>query len=285
MSAKILDGKISATALKLDLKHRIASHQAQGLRAPALAVILVGDDHASSIYVAHKKKACEDVGIQSHSYHLASDTSEQALRQLIDKLNHSDQIDGILVQLPLPNAINTRAIIEQISPNKDVDGFHPYNLGCLAQGYPTLRPCTPYGIMQLLAHYQLKVHGKNAVIIGASNIVGKPMAFELLLAKATVTLCHRATHRLAHHVNHADLIVVAAGSMDVVKPEWLHQEQILIDVGIHRDAGTQQIRGDVDFVQAVNRVAWITPVPGGVGPMTVATLLQNTLTAFERQIA
>ncbi|CAM4442693.1 MAG: Bifunctional protein FolD protein [Legionella sp.] len=278
MSASLIDGK-NLSALRRDqLKLRVHELVQQGHHAPGLAVVLIGTDPASSVYVNNKRKACAEVGITSHSYDLSEETSQEELIKLIDNLNDSQEIDGILIQLPLPKHIDEAVIIERIKPAKDVDGFHPYNLGRLAQRNPLLRPCTPMGIMSLLEHYHLNVKGKHAVVIGASNIVGRPMSLELLAAGATVTVCHRLTQNLEHFVRIADFIVVATGHMDVIDVEWLNEKQVVIDVGIHRlSDGT--IRGDVDFKKALNKVAWITPVPGGVGPMTVVSLLENTLMA------
>ncbi len=262
----------------LPLKSEKTSNRLYRHAPPGLAVILLGNNPASSIYVNNKRKVCAEVGFNSYSYDLPTQTSELELVDLIDTLNANEDVDGILVQLPLPTHINTTTIIERIDPKKDVDGFHPYNLGRLAQGNPLLRPCTPYGVIQLLQHYQLDLLGKHAVVVGASNIVGRPMALELLLAKATVTICHSATQQLEQHIRSADLIVVAAGSYDVVKTDWLNYKQIIIDIGMHRrQDGT--VHGDVDFNEAKSKVQWITPVPGGVGPMTICTLLQNTLLA------
>ncbi|MFJ1267330.1 bifunctional methylenetetrahydrofolate dehydrogenase/methenyltetrahydrofolate cyclohydrolase FolD [Legionella lytica] len=278
MSASLIDGKTFSALRRDQLKQRVHELMQQGHRAPGLAVVLVGTDPASSVYVNNKRKACAEVGITSHSYDLSEETSQEELLKLIDTLNDSKEIDGILIQLPLPKHIEEAVIIEHIIPAKDVDGFHPYNLGRLAQRNPLLRPCTPMGIMSLLEHYQLNVKGKHAVVIGASNIVGRPMSLELLAAGATVTVCHRLTQNLEHFVRIADLIIVATGHMDVIDVAWLSEKQVVIDVGIHRlPDGT--IRGDVDFKKALNRVSWITPVPGGVGPMTVVSLLENTLMA------
>ena len=278
MSASLIDGKTLSALRRDQLKQRVHELVQQGHRAPGLAVVLVGTDPASSVYVNNKRKACEEVGVLSDFHHLPEDISQKKLIKLITKLNKAPEIDGILIQLPLPKHINEATIIERIKPAKDVDGFHPYNLGRLAQRNPLLRPCTPMGIMNLLEHYQLNVKGKHAVVIGASNIVGRPMSLELLAAGATVTVCHRLTQNLQQFVRIADLIVVAAGHMDVIEVEWLNENQVIIDVGIHRlPDGT--IRGDVDFKKARDKVAWITPVPGGVGPMTVVSLLENTLMA------
>jgi methylenetetrahydrofolate dehydrogenase (NADP+)/methenyltetrahydrofolate cyclohydrolase len=278
MSASLIDGLLVSSIRQDKLTQSVQQYIQQGNCPPGLAVILIGDDPASAIYVANKRKACKEVGIVSVSYDLPEETTQEELLILIDELNNSDHIHGILIQLPLPNHINEGIIIEHIKPEKDVDGFHPYNLGRLAQRNPLLRPCTPMGIMNLLHYYQLEVKGKHAIVIGASNIVGRPMSLELLLIGATVTICHRFTHNLQQLVEMADLVIVATGKLDVVKAEWLKKNQIVIDVGIHR-LKNGQIRGDVDFKEAVNKVAWITPVPGGVGPMTIISLLENTFYA------
>lgn len=280
MTASLLDGNTAAFAIKSRIKQTVATRLIEGLEAPGLAVVLLGNDAASAVYVAHKRKACAEVGFHSEAFDLPDSTSEQELLALIDALNNNPRIHGILVQLPLPKHINTTTIIERIAPMKDVDGFHPYNIGRLAQGNPKLRPCTPFGIMTLLAHYQQSVASKHAVVVGTSNIVGRPMALELLLAKATVTLCHRQTKELEKHIRMADIVIVAAGVFDVVSTDWLHHDQIIVDVGIHRRADGR-LHGDVDFDKAAHKVQWITPVPGGVGPMTIATLLQNTLLAVQ----
>lgn len=281
MTALLLDGKQVAESLKRDIAQAILARTSIGGRPPGLAVILVGKDPASEIYVNNKRKACAEVGIHSTAFDFST-ISEEKLLQLIQELNEDSTIDGILVQLPLPDSINTSKIIESIAVAKDVDGFHPYNLGRLAQRTPLLRPCTPYGIIHLLNAYQLPLQGKRAVVIGASNIVGRPMAMELLLAGATVTICHRFTEEIELHVRTADILIVAAGVRDVIDPTWLNNTQILVDVGMHR-LENGKLRGDVDFAEASKRVAWITPVPGGVGPMTIATLLQNTLNAANNQ--
>jgi methylenetetrahydrofolate dehydrogenase (NADP+) / methenyltetrahydrofolate cyclohydrolase len=278
MTASILDGKKAAAQLKYDIKLAVDAMLAKGQRRPGLAVILVGEDSASHIYVTNKRKACREVGFNSYAYDLPQNTSEQELFDLIRQLNESPEIDGILLQLPLPTTINSNRVIECISPTKDVDGFHPYNMGRLAQRFPLLRPCTPYGIINLLAFHQIPLVGKHTVVLGASNIVGRPMALEFLLAAATVTVCHRFTQNLEKHVRIADLLVVATGIQDVIDVNWLNSQQILIDVGMHR-LSSGKIRGDIDFERAKDKVAWITPVPGGVGPMTIATLLQNTFIA------
>lgn len=278
MVASILDGKSVAAEIINGIKQAVATLIQQGQRPPGLAVIQVGEDPASNIYVNHKRRACLDAGFNSYAYNIPVETSEKELLSLIDTLNTDSNVDGILVQLPLPAHMNNRNIIEHINPNKDVDGFHPYNFGRLAQGNPQLRPCTPYGVMKLLEHYQIPVMSKHAVVIGSSNIVGRPMALELLLAKATVTICHRSTLNLEQHVRMADILVVATGTSNVINTDWLQPWQILVDIGMHRrQDGT--VHGDVDFIEAQKKVAWITPVPGGAGPMTICMLLQNTLFA------
>ena len=276
MAAAILDGKFVSLSIKDKVKQRIESSLSQGMRPPCLAVILLGETYASQLYVTHKRKACYEVGIKPILYSLSAHTTEAELLSVIDTLNNDKDIDGILVQLPLPTHIQTPKIIEHIDPNKDVDGFHPLNLGRLAQGQPQLRPCTPWGIMQLLSYYNLSVSSLSALVVGASSIVGRPMALELLLAKATVTISHSKTKDLEHYVRQADIIVSATGIPNVISPSWLSKKQIIIDVGIHRTK-TGIISGDIDFTQAQALVSWITPVPGGVGPMTVATLLENTV--------
>jgi methylenetetrahydrofolate dehydrogenase (NADP+)/methenyltetrahydrofolate cyclohydrolase len=278
MTASLLDGKRVAADIRQAIKHDVTLRAQLGLRPPGLAVILLGDDAASCIYVNSKRKTCVELGFQSFAYNLPYETSEHALLTLIDTLNQRDDVDGILVQLPLPPHIQEQTIIESIRPTKDVDGFHPINFGKLAQGNPGLRPCTPYGIIQLLNYYSIPLAGAHAVVVGSSNIVGRPMALELLLAKATVTVCHSSTKNLERHVRMADLLVVATGVKNVIQTEWLNKNQTVVDVGTHRLPNGSSC-GDIDFQAAVNQVAWITPVPGGVGPMTICTLLQNTLFA------
>ena len=280
MTAQIIDGKQIAAELRKTLKKRVDKRLANDLRKPGLAVILVGSDPASEVYVRNKRKGCEDVGIDSLAYDLDSDTSEEKLLDLIDALNTNDAVDGILVQLPLPSHINTEIVIERIHPQKDVDGFHPYNVGRLASRMPVLRPCTPRGVMTLLKSTGEPIQGQDAVIVGASNHVGRPMALELLLAGCTTTICHRFTKDLEAHVRRADILVVAVGKPGIVKGDWVKPGATVIDVGINRTEDGKLI-GDVDFAAAKEKAAWITPVPGGVGPMTVATLLQNTIDAAE----
>ncbi|MDC7713871.1 bifunctional methylenetetrahydrofolate dehydrogenase/methenyltetrahydrofolate cyclohydrolase FolD [Vogesella sp. LYT5W] len=278
MAAQLIDGKAVAETLINRVREGVDARVAAGKRAPALAVILVGDDPASGIYVKNKKRSCEKAGVRSVAYDLPGSTSQEELLSIIDKLNADDSVDGILVQLPLPKQIDPQQVIERIDPKKDVDGFHPYNVGRLATKMPLLRPCTPRGVMTLLEEYGIDPKGKNVVIVGASNIVGRPQALEMLLARATVTVCHSATADLAAEVGRADIVVAGVGIPKFVKGEWLKPGAVVIDVGINRlDDGS--ICGDVDFAVARDVASFITPVPGGVGPMTVATLLQNTLDA------
>jgi len=280
MTAQIINGKKIASELREGLKNRIDARLAKGLRKPGLAVILVGNDPASEVYVRNKRKGCEDAGIKSTAYDLDANTPEEKLLSLIDELNNDDTVDGILVQFPVPEHINTETIIERIRPDKDVDGFHPYNVGRLASRMPVLRSCTPRGVMTLLESTGEEIRGKDAIVIGASNHVGRPMALELLLAGCTVTVCHRFTKDLESKVNQAEIVVVAVGKQGIVKGEWIKPGAIVIDIGIHR-AEDGKLSGDIDFDAAQEKAAWITPVPGGVGPMTVATLLQNTVDAAE----
>ncbi len=278
MSATLIDGKAVAAQVKDSVQARVHTRSAEGKRAPGLAVVLVGDDPASQVYVGHKRKACEHIGIHSTAHILPGATSEAELLALVDTLNADSLIDGILVQLPLPEHIDADKVIERIHPAKDVDGFHPYNLGRLAQKRPTLRPCTPYGVIKLLEASNIELIGKDAVVVGASNIVGRPMALELLLARATTTVCHSKTRDLAAKVAAADILVAGVGIPNFIKGEWIKPGAVVIDVGINRlDNG--KLCGDVEFASASARAAYITPVPGGVGPMTVALLMQNTLDA------
>ncbi|MBP8770936.1 MAG: bifunctional methylenetetrahydrofolate dehydrogenase/methenyltetrahydrofolate cyclohydrolase FolD [Thiopseudomonas sp.] len=281
MTAQLIDGKQIAADIRKNIAQQVQDRLNKGLRAPGLAVILVGSDPASEVYVSHKRKDCEQVGFQSQAYDLAETTTQVELLDLIDQLNNDATVDGILVQLPLPKHLDSSLLLERISPSKDVDGFHPYNVGRLAQRIPLLRSCTPKGIMTLLEHTGVDLHGLDAVIVGASNIVGRPMALELLLAGCTTTITHRFTKDLESHVRRADLVVVAVGIPNLVKGEWIKPGAIVIDVGINRQDNGQLI-GDVGFDEAIKRAAWITPVPGGVGPMTRACLLENTLQACEQ---
>jgi methylenetetrahydrofolate dehydrogenase (NADP+)/methenyltetrahydrofolate cyclohydrolase len=280
MTAQLIDGKAIAASLRQQIAKRVAERRQQGLRAPGLAVILVGSDPASQVYVSHKRKDCEEVGFVSQAYDLSASTSQDELLALIERLNDDPSIDGILVQLPLPENLDASLLLEHIRPDKDVDGFHPYNIGRLAQRMPLLRPCTPKGIMTLLHSTGVDLYGRHAVVVGASNIVGRPMAMELLLAGCTVTITHRFTKDLANHVAQADIVVVAAGKPGLVKGEWVKPGAIVIDVGINRQADGK-LTGDVEYDTALPRAGWITPVPGGVGPMTRACLLENTLHAAE----
>ena len=280
MTAQIIDGKAIAENLLNSIKDRIDQRLQANKRAPGLAVILVGADPASSIYVRNKRLACEKVGIRSVAYDLPASTTESELLALIEQLNQDDAIDGILVQSPLPSQIEDEHIIERISPNKDVDGFHPYNIGRLAVRQPTLRSCTPFGVIKMLQASNINLMGLDAVVVGVSNHVGRPMGLELLLAGCTVTSCHRHTKNLGRIVANADLVVAAAGKPGLIKGEWIKPGAIVIDIGINRLADGR-LCGDVDFNAAKERASWITPVPGGVGPMTVATLMENTLLSLE----
>lgn len=278
MTARIIDGTAIANRLKETVRLQVAQRVGQGQRAPGLAVILVGADPASKVYVSKKRQSCEEVGFLSRAYDLPDTTTESSLLDLIGKLNQDSSVDGILVQLPLPAHIDDKAVINAIRPDKDVDGFHPYNMGRLAQRIPLLRPCTPKGIMTLIESTGVDRLGLEAVVVGASNIVGRPMSLELLLAGCTVTTCHRFTRNLQQHVERADLLVVAVGKPEFLPGDWVKPGAIVIDVGINRCADGR-LRGDVEYANAAKRAGWITPVPGGVGPMTVATLLENTLLA------
>jgi methylenetetrahydrofolate dehydrogenase (NADP+)/methenyltetrahydrofolate cyclohydrolase len=278
MTAQLIDGKTLAAALRDVIKKEITARKQAGHREPGLAVILVGDDHASDIYVRNKRQACESVGIKSLYHQLPATISENDLITLIQELNYDNSVDGILLQLPLPKQINSDRVLDCIDPEKDVDGFHAYNIGRLVQRRPLLRSCTPLGVMALLDSINTQYKNKHAVIVGASNIVGRPMALELLLAGCTITICHRFTADLEYFVKQADILVAAVGKPNLIKGDWIKPGATIIDVGINRlEDGS--ITGDVEFESARKNAAWITPVPGGVGPMTVATLLKNTLDA------
>lgn len=281
MSAKMIDGKLVAQTIRSQVAARVKERVLQGKRAPGLAVILVGSDPASQVYVGSKRRACEEVGFVSRSYDLSADATQEELLGLIDLLNNDGEVDGILVQLPLPAHMDTTLVIERIHPDKDVDGFHPYNVGRLAQRIPALRPCTPKGIMTLIETTGIRTHGLHAVVVGASNIVGRPMTLELLLAGCTTTTCHRFTQDLEAHVRRADLLVVAVGKPNFIPGEWVKPGAVVIDVGINRLADGSLV-GDVEFETARSHASFITPVPGGVGPMTVASLIENTLEACEQ---
>lgn len=282
MSAQIISGSALACQIKQEIAQKISVFQALGKRIPGLAVILVGTDSASQIYVKNKRKSCGEVGIRSYVYELVEQTKEAELLSLINKLNKDPNIDGILVQLPLPSHIDSTKVIEAICPDKDVDGFHPYNIGRLCQRIPTLRACTPYGVIKLLENTGIELLGKHAVVVGASNIVGRPMALELLLKGCTVTVTHRFTSDLATHIRQADILVVAIGKAHFIKGEWIKEGAVVIDVGINRTV--DKLVGDIEFDVAAQKASFITPVPGGVGPMTVAMLMQNTLQAYEHHI-
>lgn len=280
MTAQILDGKATALELKNTIKKQVEQRIEKGLSRPGLAVVLVGSNPASQVYVNSKRKSCEEVGFLSKAYDLPPTISQTELLDLVDKLNADSDIHGILVQLPLPDHISADTVIERISPYKDVDGFHPYNVGRLALKMPLLRSCTPKGIMTLLAKTNLPLAGLDAVVIGQSNIVGRPMALELLAERCTITVCHSKTKNLADKARNADVLVVAIGKAEYVSGDWIKEGAIVIDVGMNRLENGKLV-GDVNFAEAAQKAAWITPVPGGVGPMTVATLLENTLLAAQ----
>jgi len=283
MNANIIDGKALAAKLRKEIAAEITDMVAEGHHKPGLAVILVGENPASQIYVRNKRQASEEVGIESFFYPLSAQISEQKLFTLIQQLNTDPKVHGILLQLPLPAHIDGDKLLELINPKKDVDGFHPYNLGRLAQRRPLLRPCTPYGIMHLLDSVGETYKGRHAVIIGASNIVGRPMALELILAGSTVTICHRFTENLPSFVSNADIVISATGVPHLIQGAWIKPNATVIDVGIHRTLDNIII-GDVEYDVASKKARWITPVPGGVGPMTTAMLLKNTVIAAKNQM-
>lgn len=281
MTAQNIDGTLISQTVRSEVAARVKARVAAGLRAPGLAVVLVGEDPASQVYVGSKRRACEEVGFVSKSFDLPASTTEEELLALIDELNADNEIDGILVQLPLPAGIDSTHVLERINPEKDVDGFHPYNVGRLAQRIPKLRSCTPKGIITLLDRYNIELRGKHAVVVGASNIVGRPMTLELLLAGCTTTTCHRFTKDLENHVRQADVVVVAVGKANFIPGNWIKEGAVVVDVGINRlDSG--KLIGDVEYDKARERASFITPVPGGVGPMTVASLIENTMLACEQ---
>lgn len=280
MTANIIDGKFLAKQIRDDIANKVKQRIENGLSVPGLAVVQVGSDPASKIYVRNKQKACDDVGFASFSYDFPTSTTEELLT-LIDKLNQRNDVHGILVQLPLPDNIDKTKVLERIHPSKDVDGFHPYNIGHLLQRDPLLRPCTPYGVVKMLESTGINLSGLNATVVGASSIVGRPMALELLLLGCTTTITHSRTVDLAKHVSNADIVVAGVGIANYVKGEWIKPGAIVIDVGINR-LPDGKLAGDVEFETAVERAGWITPVPGGVGPMTVAMLMNNTLEACEK---
>jgi methylenetetrahydrofolate dehydrogenase (NADP+) / methenyltetrahydrofolate cyclohydrolase len=278
---KIIDGKQIAACLREEIKAGVAGLKDRKV-TPGLAVVLVGEDPASRVYVSMKEKACEQTGIFSDEHKLPAETTESELLQLVEQLNRDERIDGILVQLPLPKHIDESKILEAISPNKDVDGFHPYNVGRLVTGNPLFQPCTPYGVMKMIEHIGYDLTGKEVVVVGRSNIVGKPVALMCLAKHATVTLCHSRTRNLAEQVGRADVVIAAVGVPEMVKGEWIKPGAVVIDVGVNR-VGDKKLVGDVEFTAALERAAAITPVPGGVGPMTITMLLYNTLESAKRR--
>lgn len=280
MTAQIIDGKALAQKIRSEIAKKVKIRVENGLSIPGLAVIQVGSDPASKIYVKNKQKACDDVGFASFSYEFPTSTTDELL-VLIDELNQRTDVHGILVQLPLPENIDKTKVLERINPHKDVDGFHPYNIGHLLQRDPLLRPCTPYGVVKMLESTGINLSGLNATVVGASSIVGRPMALELLLLGCTTTITHSRTVDLAKHVSEADIVIAGVGIANYVKGEWIKPGAIVIDVGINRLPDGKLV-GDVEFDTAVEVAGWITPVPGGVGPMTVAMLMSNTLEACEK---
>ena len=278
MTAKVLDGKAVAAKQRQKSAARAADFVSKYGRAPGLAVVKVGEDPASAVYVRNKRKACEECGIASFAHDLPATVPRATLLALIKTLNADERVDGILLQLPLPKGLDSTEIMDTIDPAKDVDGFHPTNTGLLAQKRPGLRPCTPWGVIQLAREYALDLTGLRAVVVGASNIVGRPMALELLLARSTVTVCHTGTRDLRGEVERAELVVAAVGKAAYIPGIWIRDGAIVMDVGINRDAAGK-LCGDVEYAAAAERAAWITPVPGGVGPMTIAMLLSNTVDA------
>ena len=281
--ATIIDGKAIAAKIRGELATEVKALEATGVK-PGLAVVLVGEDPASKVYVSMKEKACHDVGIFSDEYKLHAETSEADLLVLIDRLNNDSRIHGILVQLPLPKQINTEKVLEAISPAKDVDGFHPYNVGRLVVGKPLFQPCTPYGVMVMLKETGVDLAGKEVVVVGRSNIVGKPVAMMCLQQHATVTLCHSRTRDLAAKVGMADVLIAAVGQPEMIKGEWIKKGAVVIDVGVNR-VGDKKLVGDVEYAAAAERASAITPVPGGVGPMTITMLLCNTVESAKRTIS
>jgi methylenetetrahydrofolate dehydrogenase (NADP+)/methenyltetrahydrofolate cyclohydrolase len=281
--ARIIDGKAIAAKIREEIAAGTRQLASKGLR-PGLAVVLVGEDPASKVYVSMKEKACQDVGIFSDEYKLAADTTEVELLALIARLNAEPKIHGILVQLPLPKHIDSDQVLESITPTKDVDGFHPYNVGRLVVGKPLFQPCTPYGVMKMLAEEGVELAGKEVVVVGRSNIVGKPLAFMCLQQHATVTICHSRTRDLAAKVRAADVVIAAVGQPEMIKGAWIKPGAIVIDVGVNR-VGEKKLVGDVEYAAASERAAAITPVPGGVGPMTITMLLYNTLESAQQTLA
>jgi methylenetetrahydrofolate dehydrogenase (NADP+) / methenyltetrahydrofolate cyclohydrolase len=276
--ARVIDGKAVAAQVRQSASVEAQVFAQRHGRRPGLAVVQVGDDHASSIYVRNKRKSCEDVGIESFAHDLPGTTSQSQLLGLVHALNLDPRVDGILVQLPLPAGLNSSVINDAIDPVKDVDGLHPVNIGFLAQRRPRLRPCTPYGVIRLAEEYGIALRGLRATVVGASNIVGRPMALELLLAGATVTVCHTGTRDLKSEVERADVVIAAVGRPNFIPGDWIRPGAAVFDVGINRSASGKLV-GDVEYESAARRAGWITPVPGGVGPMTIAMLLSNVVAA------
>jgi methylenetetrahydrofolate dehydrogenase (NADP+)/methenyltetrahydrofolate cyclohydrolase len=280
MTAKLIDGKKIAEKIISEIKEKVITNQSEGITPPGLAVIQVGGDPASSVYVRNKRKACEEVGMKSFNFDLDQSTSQEELIELVESLNNNTEVNGILIQLPLPSHINETIVIETINPSKDVDGFHPYTIGRLMQRIPLLRPCTAIGVITMLEAIEIDPKGMNAVIVGASNLVGRPLNLELLLKGATTTVCHKFTKNLKDHVMSADILAVAVGKPNFIPGSWIKEDAIVFDIGINRDENGK-LTGDVDFDSAKEKASWISPVPGGVGPMTVAMLIKNTLLASE----
>ena len=280
MTAKLIDGKKIAEKIISEIKDKVIANQSEGIAPPGLAVIQVGEDPASSVYVTNKRKACAEVGMKSFNYDLEKSTTQEELLELVENLNKNVEVNGILIQLPLPSHINETIVIETINPTKDVDGFHPYTIGRLMQRIPLLRPCTAIGVITMLEAIEIDPKGMNAVIVGASNLVGRPLNLELLLKGATTTVCHRFTKNLKDHVMSADILAVAIGKPNFIQGSWIKEGAIVFDIGINRDENGK-LTGDVDFESAKEKAFWISPVPGGVGPMTVAMLIKNTLLASE----
>ena len=280
MTANIIDGKKIAEKIISEIKDKVFTNQSEGVAPPGLAVIQVGEDPASSVYVRNKRKACEEVGMKSFNYDLDQSTTQKELIELVESLNSNAEVNGILIQLPLPTHINETIVIETIKPSKDVDGFHPYTIGRLMQRIPLLRPCTAIGVITMLEAIEIDPKGMNAVIVGASNLVGRPLNLELLLKGATTTVCHKFTKNLKDHVMSADILAVAVGKPNFIPGSWIKEDAIVFDIGINRDENGK-LTGDVDFDSAKEKASWISPVPGGVGPMTVAMLIKNTLLASE----
>lgn len=284
MAARIIDGKAIAAEVRAKVKQRAEAFAAKHGRAPGLEVVLVGDDPASHVYVRNKEKAASEASLRGAVHRLPADTSQRALEDLVRRLNEDDGVDGILVQLPLPDGLSAQPVLDLIAPAKDVDGLHPMNAGLLTHGRRGLRPCTPFGCMKLLETIGFDPNGKRAVVVGRSNLVGKPMAMMLLEKNATVTVAHSRTKDLDRLVGEADVVVAAVGRAGLVKGEWIREGAVVLDVGTTRGADGK-LKGDVDFDAAKERASWITPVPGGVGPMTIAMLLSNTVDAAEMRAA